>query len=76
MKISSIIITLFSLFGIILFWYFIYEGDVYDNWYPLVGHFVASHGAFIGILLFEYLEHKERTFSEQWRVWMNKLKRK
>lgn len=39
------------IFGIVtsvIFWYFIAQGNVYDNWYPLVGHLVASHGLVIG----------------------------
>lgn len=54
--IMSIVILLFSLAGIIAFWIFIREGNVYDHWYPLIGHFVAAHGAFIGIILHEYLK--------------------
>jgi glucan phosphoethanolaminetransferase (alkaline phosphatase superfamily) len=74
--VTSIIVGVFSLIGIIAFWYFIYQGDVYDNWYPLVGHFVSAHGAFIGIVLWQYLEVKGRSFSEQWSIWMRKIKRK
>ena len=63
-KLSSLFVFLFSLSGIIAFWVFISRGDVYDNWYPLVGHFVAAHGAFIGIILYEYLNYKKLTFRE------------
>jgi len=57
--ISSILIFIFSLFASIVFWVFIAKGDVYDNWYPLVGHLVASHGALIGIIYWEYLKNKK-----------------
>ena len=63
-KLSSLFVFLFSLSGIIAFWVFISRGGVYDNWYPLVGHFVAAHGAFIGIILYEYLNYKKLTFRE------------
>jgi hypothetical protein len=51
--VTSILIFIISLFASILFWIFLSKG-VYDNWYPLVGHLVASHGALIGILLWYF----------------------
>jgi hypothetical protein len=47
-------------------------GDVFDHWYPLVGMFVASHGALIGITFWEYLDSKNRSISEQWYIWFKK----
>lgn len=74
-RITSVFVLLFSLFVIIVFWYFIYKGDVYDNWYPLVGHFVAAHGAFIGIIFYEWLNYKERSAREQFNIWGSKIKK-
>jgi len=66
-KITSIAVFLLSLAGIIAFWTFLSRGDVYDNWYPLVGHFVAAHGAFIGIILYEYLKMTGKSFRDLFR---------
>lgn len=63
-KITSIFVFIFSLIAIIAFWIFVKRGDVYDNWYPLVGHFVAAHGAFIGIILYEYLKITGKSFRD------------
>lgn len=55
-KTSNYIITTFMLlFGLvtsILFWVFLFRGDVYEDLYPLVGHLVASHGALIGTMVY------------------------
>jgi hypothetical protein len=56
---GSLITFLFSLFTVIMFWKFVADGDVFDNWYPLVGSFVASHGALIGIVLWQYFNTKD-----------------
>lgn len=63
-SITSLFIFLFSGVGIVTFWIFLSRGTVYDNWYPLVGHFVASHGAFIAIIFYEYLKYKNLTVAE------------
>lgn len=71
-KITSILTFIFALISSITFWVFIYMGDVFDHWYPLVGMFVASHGALIGITFWEYLDSKNRSISEQWYIWFKK----
>ena len=55
---SLVSVAIFLLGGVasVAFWVFISRGDVYDNWYPLTGHLVASHGAFFGIIIHEYLQ--------------------
>lgn len=73
-RLTSVLIFILSLAGIIAFWTFIARGDVYDNWYPLVGHCVSAHGAFIGIILYEYLNAKEMTFRQLWRKIFKKEK--
>lgn len=56
-NIMAIIILLFTLGGSIMFWVFIANGDVYYNWYPLIGHLVSSHGGLIAIIRWMYLRH-------------------
>lgn len=51
-NITTILIFLFSLSAVTSFWCFIIMGNIYDNWYPLVGHFVAAHGALIASIVF------------------------
>ena len=58
-NIGSLLTFLFSLFAVIMFWKFVADGDVFDNWYPLVGSFVASHGALVGIVLWQYSTAKD-----------------
>lgn len=70
---TSILTAILSFIAIIAFWVFLYKGDVYDNWYPLVGHFIASHFAFIGIIIWQSLENQGISFRE----WINRfIKRK
>jgi hypothetical protein len=57
-NITSVLVFLFSLFASITFWVFIIKGDVFDHWYPLVGMLVASHGALIGIIVYEWQKFK------------------
>jgi len=59
---SSIYVLIFGLVTSIVFWVFIGRGDVYDNWYPLVGHLVASHGALIAIIFYEYMKATDKSF--------------
>lgn len=59
---TSLITFILALIATIAFWYFIYLGDVYDNWYPLIGHAISAHGALIGIVLWQYLQNKKITF--------------
>lgn len=56
---SSIYVLLFGLITSIVFWVFIAKGGVYGNWYPLVGHLVASHGSLIGIIFYEIFKIKK-----------------
>ena len=58
-SITSVLVFIFALIASITFWVFIARGDVFDNWYPLVGMLVASHGALIGIIYYEYLKYKK-----------------
>mgnify|MGYP001331734273 CR=1 FL=1 len=62
--ITSILTFILALGASVVFWVFIYRGDVYDSWYPLIGHFVASHGALIGIVIWEYLRITGKSFRE------------
>lgn len=71
-NVSSILTFILAVCAVGAFWKFIADGDVFDNWYPLVGAFIASHGALIGILLWQYLNVKKRTFAEQWSIWFGK----
>jgi hypothetical protein len=61
-NITSIFVFIFGLIGSIAFWVFLSRGDVYDNWYPLVGHFVSAHGSFIGIIFWEYMRQTGKSF--------------
>lgn len=63
-RITSLIIFIFTLIGSIVFWVFIARGDVFDNWYPLVGMFIASHGGLIGITLYEISHHTGKSVKE------------
>lgn len=71
---TTIFTALFSFVAIVAFWYFIYRGDVYDNWYPLVGHFIAAHGAFFGVIIWQILENKGISFSEWIKSILEKIK--
>lgn len=74
-RVTSLFVFIFSLIASITFWVFIARGDVFDHWYPLVGMLVASHGAFFGIILYEYLHYKELSFAEWWsnvKAWFKK----
>lgn len=73
-NISSVLTFILALFAVGAFWKFIIDGDVFDNWYPLVGSFIAAHGALIGIILWQYLNVKKITFSDQWSIWFGKAK--
>lgn len=75
-NVSSVLTFLLALLAVGMFWKFVTDGDVFDSWYPLVGSFIASHGALIGIVLWQYLNVKKRTFSEQWSIWFGKTKDK
>lgn len=73
---TSIFTAIFAFIAIIAFWYFIYRGDVYDNWYPLLGHAIAAHGAFIGIILWQITENRGITLGELFKsigVWFKNL---
>ena len=63
-RITSIFVFIFSLIASITFWVFIARGDVFDHWYPLVGMFVASHGAFFGIIIYEAMYYTGLSFKE------------
>lgn len=49
--IITIFMLLFGLATSILFWVFLFRGDVYEDIYPLVGHLVASHGLLIASIV-------------------------
>ncbi len=44
----------FFLLGSLVFWFFIIRGGVYDSWYPIIGHLIASHGGLIATILYIY----------------------
>jgi hypothetical protein len=52
-KIFNLFLFAFGLLGSILFWVFLIKGDVYEELYPLIGHFVASHGL-LGSMIYVY----------------------
>ncbi len=54
----SLCVFILALVASIVFWVFIAKGDVYDNWYPLVGHLVASHGPLFGVIYLKYKRKK------------------
>lgn len=75
-NISSLLVFILALCAVVVFWKFVIEGDVFEDWYPLIGSFIASHGALIGITIWQYLSAKKRTFAEQWAIWFGKNKKK
>lgn len=46
-KLYYLLTGLFALFCTIAFWVIVWD---LDNWYPIVGAFVASHGALFGTI--------------------------
>ena len=66
-RITSLFVFILGLVGSITFWVFISRGDVFDNWYPLVGMLVSSHGSLIGIIFYEIMHHTGKSFKELFR---------
>ena len=52
-KIYNLFLFTLGLVGSILFWVFLIKGDVYEDVYPIIGHFVASHGL-LGAMTYVY----------------------
>jgi hypothetical protein len=52
-KILSLFLLIFGLITSVLFWVFLVRGNVYEDVYPLIGHFVASHGL-LGAMVYAY----------------------
>ena len=71
-NITSILQILFSIIGVIAFWYFILNTDYLADWYPKIGTFIASHGGLIAGSLWLWLHVKRRSFREQWDMWFKK----
>lgn len=46
-KLYYLITGLFALFLVICYWKYVSE---MESWYPIVGAFIASHGALIGTI--------------------------
>lgn len=63
-RVISLLIFIFGLIASITFWVFIAKGNVFEGWYPLVGMFVSSHGALIGIIIYEIMHHTGKSFIE------------
>lgn len=49
--IFTILLMFMGISSSILFWIFLFRGDVYEDIYPLVGHLVASHGLLVASIV-------------------------
>jgi len=63
-RVSSIIVFILGLIGSISFWVFIVQGDVFEDWYPLVSMFVSTHSALIGVIFYEIMRYTGKSFKE------------